>query len=236
MATVRLTGSVPAGERRRVWRALAAAFEDLAEREAIRSVVLLGADSDSFGGGTGGRCREPGEEEARAEAFRAVQRCEAPTVAIVEGLCVGDALELVACCDVRVCGESSRFGEPPEGSTAPTSGDSMAPLERLLGAGPALRRLLDGELMGAVRARSVGLVNRVHPDGSVVERGYGLAARIAAGAPLVNRWHKRMLRRILDPTPVTKKERDEAYAGLAVAGDAGRSARPGREDPPLRIH
>jgi enoyl-CoA hydratase/carnithine racemase len=80
-----------------------------------------------------------------------------------------------------------------------------------------LELLLSGELIGAGRARAVGLVNRVHPDIAVIEQGYGLAARIAAGAPLVNRWHKRFVRRLLDPTPVSQEERDEAHAAFATA-------------------
>jgi enoyl-CoA hydratase/carnithine racemase len=65
-----------------------------------------------------------------------------------------------------------------------------------LGASPLLDILLGGDLIGAERALTYGIVNRVHADTAVMEQGYGLAARIAAGAPLVNRWHKKLVQRL----------------------------------------
>jgi len=55
-------------------------------------------------------------------------------------------------------------------------------------------------------------VTRVVPDGKVEEEAYVTARRIADGAPLVARWHKKFARRLSNPRPVTKSERDEAYA------------------------
>jgi enoyl-CoA hydratase/carnithine racemase len=46
----------------------------------------------------------------------------------------------------------------------------------------------------------------------VVEEALAAARRIAEGAPLVARWHKKFVRRLLDPRPLTPEERDEGYA------------------------
>jgi enoyl-CoA hydratase/carnithine racemase len=89
--------------------------------------------------------------------------------------------------------------------------DELEPLVQLLGASPVLEILLSGELIDAEHARTVGLVNRVHPDLAVVEQGYGLAARIAAGAPLVNRWHKKFVRRLLERVPLSDGEKSEVH-------------------------
>jgi enoyl-CoA hydratase/carnithine racemase len=208
------------------WRALAAAFDELSERDDVQCVAVMGTGGRAFSAGSDiGRFEEERESpeqvqaysEAIGSALRAIQGCGAPTVAIIEGVCVGGGLEIAACCDLRVCGESSRFGAPITRLGLTMSYDELEPLVRLLGPSPVLELLLSGDLIGAERARSVGLVNRVHPDAAVVEQGYGLAARIAAGAPLVNRWHKRFVRRLLDPTPVTEAEREEALAAFATA-------------------
>jgi enoyl-CoA hydratase/carnithine racemase len=226
LATVRLDGP----ERHNVldaegWRALAAAFAALSDRDDVACVAVRGTGGRAFSTGSdigsfAGERDTPAQVRAYADAIGsalvAIQGCKHPTVAIVEGLCVGGGLEIAACCDLRVCGESSRFGAPIARLGLTMSYDELEPLVRLLGPSPVLELLLSGELIGAERARSVGLVNRVHPDASVVEQGYGLAARIAAGAPLVNRWHKRFVRRLLDPTPVTEEEREEAYAAFAT--------------------
>jgi enoyl-CoA hydratase/carnithine racemase len=92
----------------------------------------------------------------------------------------------------------------------------LEPLIQLVGTGPVLELLLTGELIGAERASVVGLVNRVHPDQAVVEQGYGLVARIAAGAPLVNRWHKKFIRRLERGAAVTEEEREEALEAFAT--------------------
>lgn len=237
IATVRLHGATRPDERRDAWSALAAAFERLSRREGIRCVVLTGAASISCVGEADGSVQGREEDATRAAAFCAIQRCELPTVAIVEGLCAGDALELVACCDLRVCGDSSRFGEPVAPDRSSASMGRTRPLERLLGPGPTLRMLLDGELIGAEQARRAGLVNRVHSDLTVVERGYGLAARIAAGAPLVNRWHKRVLQRLLDPRPVAERARREVRAAVAsIRYDEGRTTFVERDEPRLAIN
>jgi enoyl-CoA hydratase len=49
-------------------------------------------------------------------------------------------------------------------------------------------------------------------DAEVLEQGYAAARRIAAGAPLVARWHKQFVRRLAEPAPLTDAENAEAYA------------------------
>jgi enoyl-CoA hydratase/carnithine racemase len=54
-------------------------------------------------------------------------------------------------------------------------------------------------------------------DDQVEAEAYAAARRIAAGAPLVHRWHKKFLRRLLNPKPLTRKELDEAFAAFGTA-------------------
>jgi enoyl-CoA hydratase/carnithine racemase len=167
--------------------------------------------------------------------MHAVRACRHPTVAIIEGICVGGGLEIAACCDLRVCGESSRFGAPINRLGLTMSHDELEPLLQLLGPGPVLEILLSGELIDADRAEIVGLVNRVWPDAAVVEQGYGLVARIAAGAPLVNRWHKKFVRRLLERRLVSDEEREEAHKAFETDDyREGRTAFLEKRDPDFR--
>jgi enoyl-CoA hydratase/carnithine racemase len=75
----------------------------------------------------------------------------------------------------------------------------------------ALEILLEGRVFGAAEALAKGLVSRVVPNGNVLEEAFATAGRIAAGAPLVNRWHKKFARRLMDSTPLSPAERDEPY-------------------------
>ena len=88
----------------------------------------------------------------------------------------------------------------------------MQGLIDLVGRAVALEILLEGRVFGAEEAKDKGLVNRVVPDDKVAEESLAAARRIADGAPLVARWHKKFARRLSNPRPVNKSERDEAYA------------------------
>jgi len=111
----------------------------------------------------------------------------------------------------------------------------LQPLLALLGPGAVLDILLTGDLMDAEHARRVGLVNRMVPDGEVVAAGFDLAGRIAAGAPLVNRWHKKFIRRLADPMPLSDAERDEALEAFGTADyREGRAAFLEKREPDFR--
>lgn len=242
IATVRLDG--PA--RHNVldsdgWRALARAFDELSADDEVRAVAVRGTGGRAFSAGSDiaafpEQRSEPDDVRAYSraigDALNAIHACRHPTVAVIEGLCVGGGLEIAACCDLRVCGESSRFGAPINRLGLTMSYDELEPLVRLLGPGAVLEILLSGELIGAERALTVGLVNRVWPDASVVEHGYGMVARIAAGAPLVNRWHKKFVRRLLERRPIGEEEREEVHEAFETADyREGRAAFLEKRDP-----
>ena len=91
------------------------------------------------------------------------------------------------------------------------------------------------ELIDAEKAHTYGLVHRVHPTGTVVEHGYGLVARVAAGAPLVNRWHKKFIRRLQERRPLTAEEREEAHEAFETEDyREGRAAFLEKRDPNFR--
>ena len=96
----------------------------------------------------------------------------------------------------------------PSAASSPTvaTADASAPLAA------AMEILLEGRILNAAEAKDMGLVSRVVADEKVEEEAMAAARRIAAGAPLVARWHKKFARRLASPRPVTKTERNEAYA------------------------
>ena len=144
-------------------------------------------------------------------ALDAVRTCRHPTIALIEGDCVGGGLGVAVMCDLRVCGESSRFGVPVKRLGLVESPDELAPLVAKLGANAMLEILLLGEVFGAADALRLGLVNRAVPDAQVEATAHRMAASIAEGAPLSARWHKKFIHRLLDPRPLTEEERDEGY-------------------------
>jgi enoyl-CoA hydratase/carnithine racemase len=136
---------------------------------------------------------------------------DVPTVALIEGICVGGGLEIAGCCDLRICGEGSRFGAPIKNLGLVMAYPEMAPLMRLAGPAVALEILLEGRIFDAAEAKEKGLVTRVVPDADVAKETQATARRIADGAPLVARWHKKFARRLADARPLTAAEYDECF-------------------------
>ena len=129
----------------------------------------------------------------------------------IHGICVGGGLEIAALCDFRICGESSRFGVPIKNLGLVVAYAEMAPLVRLAGPDVALEILLEGRIFDAAEAKEKRLVTRVVADDQVATEAMATAQRVADGAPLVARWHKKFARRLADPRPLTDAERDECF-------------------------
>jgi enoyl-CoA hydratase/carnithine racemase len=203
------------------WEALANTMTALGEDPNVRCVMIEGSGDRAFSAGSDigkfpAERQSPEQIEAYGQALEsalgAVHGCPHPTLALIHGVCVGGGLEIAAACDLRICSESSRFGAPINRLGLTMSYTELAPLVELAGASGALEILLEGGLLDAQRAYQKGLVNRVVPDDEVEEEAWATARRIVAGAPLVNRWHKKFVRRLTDGGgPLTEDERKEAY-------------------------
>jgi enoyl-CoA hydratase/carnithine racemase len=209
-----------------MWVALGAAMHELSADVTLRCVVLRGAGDKAFAAGAD--IAEFATERADARqaksygeiihaTMQAVARCRHPVVALIEGACVGGGLEIAAMCDLRICGESSRFGVPIKNLGLTMGYGELQGVLALVGRAVALEILLEGRVFGAAEALHKRLVNRVVADGDVEREAYALAARIAAGAPLVARWHKQYIERLTVAPHIPAAEWDEGYACFDTA-------------------
>jgi enoyl-CoA hydratase/carnithine racemase len=203
-----------------MWKDLGDAITRLAADDDVRCIVLRGAGERAFSPGNDiGEFATARANKAQAIAYGAVMHatadalagCRHPLVAQIHGICVGGGLEIAALCDLRICGESSRFGAPIKNLGLVMAYAEMAPLVRLVGPAVALEILLEGRIIDAAEAKGIGLVSRVVADADVAAEAAATAARIAEGAPLVARWHKKFARRLADARPLTPAEQDECF-------------------------
>jgi enoyl-CoA hydratase len=203
-----------------MWRALGETIDALSADDGLRCVIVRGAGEKAFSPGNdiGEFAAERGNK-AQALAYgriihaagEALRRCRHPLVAQIHGICVGGGLVIAAHCDLRVCGEGSRFGAPIKNLGLVMAYSEMAPLVRLAGIDVALEILLEGRVFDAREANEKRLVTRVVPDAQVAAEAMAAAQRIAEGAPLVARWHKKFARRLAESRPLTQAEQDECY-------------------------
>lgn len=204
-----------------LWRRLGTAIGQLSADDTVRCIVLRGAGTKAFS--PGNDISEFKTQRSSADLARAygtimhstlgtMRACRHPLVAMIHGICVGGGLEIAANCDLRICGESSRFGVPIKNLGLVMAYPEIEGLLKLAGRAATLEILLEGRIFGAEEAREKGLVTRVVPDGMVEQEAYDTARRIAEGAPLVARWHKKFIARLEQGAPLTPEEMDEGYA------------------------
>ena len=204
-----------------MWKRLGEVFEELCADDSVRCIVLRGAGTRAFAPGNdiSEFANERSDvEQARAygaimkRTLEAIDACRHPIVAQIHGICVGGGLEIAGLADIRICGESSRFGVPINKLGLVMAYAEIGSLIALAGEAAALEVLLEGRVFDAREAKEKGLVTRVVPDDQVEMESRAAAERIAAGAPLVARWHKKFARRLRDPRPLTPAEYDEGFA------------------------
>ena len=205
---------------RSMWQHLGETFEALSADDSVRCVILRGAGEKAFSPGNDiGEFATERSNKAQAIEYGgtmhrtadALAACRHPIVAQIHGICVGGGLEIAALCDMRICGTGSRFGAPIKNLGLVMAYPEMAPLVKLVGPAIALEILLEGRVFDAQEALAKGLVSRVVPDDQVASEARATAERIAEGAPLAARWHKKFARRLADPRPISAEEHDEAF-------------------------
>jgi enoyl-CoA hydratase/carnithine racemase len=206
-----------------MWVQLAENMAELAVDRDIRCIILRGAGNDAFA--AGGDLEEFLTARATLEqalhyhgqvaaALNAIADCPQPTVALIQGACIGGGLEIAGACDLRICNESARFGAPINRLGFSMYPGEMDGLLKLAGAAVLKEILLEGRILNAGEAYEKGLVTRVVPDSQVVDEAYATARRICAGAPLVAGWHKQWIRRLQSSRPVNDEERAASFAFL----------------------
>ncbi len=209
-----------------MWRGLAEAFTALSADKSVHVVVVRGAGDKVFAPGADIEefdTHRANPTQAKAydlvmrQALDAVRDCPQPVVAAIYGPCVGGALELACCCDLRIAARSGRFGVPINKISVVMAYPELSAIRRVAGASAALEILLEGRVFDADEALAKGLINRVVDDEAMEAEIAATARRIAAGAPLANRWHKAFIRRLDDPAPVSPAELDECYRFLETA-------------------
>ena len=206
-----------------MWQQLADNIARLSADPGVRCIVIRGAGSEAFA--AGGDLEEFLTARATLEqalhyhdqvaaALNAIADCPHPTVALIQGACIGGGLEIAGVCDLRICNESARFGAPINKLGFSMYPGEMEGLLKLAGAAVIKEILLEGRILTATEAYEKGLVTRVMPDTQVEDEAYATARRICNGAPLVAGWHKQWIRRLQNGRPLNDEEKAAAFAFL----------------------
>lgn len=162
---------------------------DRAEASADIRVVVLTSTGRAFSAGADLKAVSEGgsSNDFRDALGKLLDRIEAfdkPVVVAVNGLAMAGGLELILACDVVIAAESVRLGDGHANYGLLPGGGASVRLPRLVGRNRALEMFYTGDLYPVTLLREWGLVNRVVPDGDLLEEAGQFADRLAKRSPL----------------------------------------------------
>ena len=172
--------------------ALAAADDD------VRVIAITGAGDKAFASGSDlaevlhrdfAKALEPIVQGLADQ----LERTPKPTIAAINGICMGGGLEVALGCDLRVAVPSAKFATPEGKLGIIPGGGATARLPRIVGRGWGMEMLLMGEPIDAERALQIGLVTRIVPAEQLIPEVRRMAKHLASFAPFVPRTMKAMV-------------------------------------------
>ena len=166
-------------------------YLDEFENGGYRCLIITGDGEKSFVAGAdisemATLGAQQGETFGRkgSEVFRRIETLPCPVIAAVNGFALGGGCELAMACDIRICSDNAKFGQPEVGLGIIPGFSGTVRLARLVGMGMAKQLIYTGKALRASEALRIGLVNEVLPQEELMNRALELAGQIAANAPL----------------------------------------------------
>ena len=176
-----------------MWQGLGEVLAGFAEDPEVRVVVVSGAGGQAFSAGADisefKALRSSPEmraqyDAAMHDAFEAMAELPKPSIAMIDGFCIGGGAEVAIDCDILIASDRSKFAITPARLGLGYGVSDVERLVRHVGASRAIEILATGRLFSAEEALAMGWVNEVVPAAQLSDRVDALARTIAANAPL----------------------------------------------------
>jgi enoyl-CoA hydratase len=206
-----------------VFREIAAAIDDLEADDKIGCILLTGSEK-AFAAGADIKEMQPKtfidmfSSDFTAIGGDRLARCRKPTIAAVSGYALGGGCELAMMCDIIICSDTAKFGQPEITlGTIPGIGGTQR-LTRAIGKSKAMDLCLTGRMMDAAEAERSGLVSRIVPADKLMEEALAMAEKIAAMSQPAAAMAKSAINRAFE-TPLAEGlsvERDLFHATFAL--------------------
>jgi len=200
---------------RALWESIPRAVASLDTDDDVRVIVLAGKGKafcagidlmDHAPGLAGGSLSGRGESTVgkRRALYDDIRRYQGtmssfantnkPVIAAVHGACIGGGIDLITACDLRLCSADAVFSVRETRIAMVADVGTLQRLPRIVGDGAARELIFTGRDIDAAKAKEIGLVNEVLPDGAAcIARARAVAAEIAANSPLAVQGCKHVL-------------------------------------------
>ncbi|GGQ10383.1 enoyl-CoA hydratase/carnithine racemase [Actinomadura coerulea] len=204
-----------------MWRALPGILDGFAADPGVRVVVLTGAGGDFCAGADISELDDihrDDDSHLSTVAERALAAFGKPTLAAIEGYCVGGGCQLAAACDLRFAAEDARFGITPARLGIVYPAAATARLVGLVGPSAAKYLLYSADLVDAAHALRVGLLDEVVPGNALRDRVAAFTETLASRSLLTQQATKDIVDAIVAAGPVEEKTR-RWLAEVAASGE-----------------
>jgi len=176
-----------------MWDALEQILDGFRSSQDIRVIVLSGAGGKAFvsGADISKFDKERSSKEAvlsynkrTQKVYENLETFPKPTIAMIDGYCIGGGLNLAVCCDIRICSEKSKFAMPAAKLSLGYPFSSIKRLFDVMGPGMAKHFMFTAEKISASEALACGLVQKLVSEDSIDSYVKDYALNIANNAPL----------------------------------------------------
>ena len=176
-----------------MWDALEQILDEFRSSKDIRVIVLNGAGGKAFvsGADISKFDKERSSKEAvlsynkrTQKVYENLETFPKPTIAMIDGYCIGGGLNLAVCCDIRICSEKSKFAMPAAKLSLGYPFSSIKRLFDVMGPGMAKHFMFTAEKISASEALACGLVQKLVSEESIDSYVKDYALNIANNAPL----------------------------------------------------
>lgn len=209
-----------------MWAVIPGLVERAVADDAVRVIIIhggaagafaAGADISEFGGIYGDEASAMRAADQVAGALAAIEACPKPTLAAIEGPCVGGGVSIAIACDLRVASAGATFGVTPAKLGLAYPFDDVRRLRDLVGGAAARDILFTARLFGAEEALRLRLVDRIAPQGEAFAAAQALAGDISA----LSQWSMRANKALLRRAEGGLRTEDEAARAMFLASHRG---------------
>jgi enoyl-CoA hydratase len=202
---------------------LKSAVDSISADDSVHVLILTGEGRAFAAGADIAEMKDMGPDQARGlaklglEVFRAVELMEKPSIAAVNGFALGGGCELAMSCDIRIASSKAKFGQPEVNLGVTPGFGGTNRLARLVGPAKAKEMIFTGDVIDALEAEKLGLVNMVTEPESLMGKSMELAEKIASRGQLAVRYSKQAINRSFETDIETGMEIERNLFSLCFA-------------------
>ena len=212
-----------------MWDAVDEVLSAFINDDRVRVVVLSGAGGKAFvsGADISKFEKERGSKDATTHynarlkvVYDIIENYPKPTIAMVDGYCIGGGLNLATCTDIRIASAKSRFAMPAAKLALGYPFEAIRRLINAVGAASAKQMMFTAKSIDTETALRIGLIQEVVADGELSERVDEMAATIAGNAPLTVGAMKFIATQVMQQDPAARDlERCDAMVAACFASE-----------------